>query len=169
MNNWSNLEQLKADYIKDRETLLIDNTKIFKKLRGYDKYDSSVYIWVNTDIKADINLGWNIHMNNAIVYIGHGRTYGDISFWRSFNHENDLLCDVIYQSSNYKCYIVSTGLPKIHAQVLESYFIKVLLEEYNYNLTKRGVRNIKLKMNQLINKSAEIKWRDRANDFLKIN
>ncbi len=44
MNNWSNLEQLKADYIKDRETLLIDNTKIFKKLRGYDKYDSSVYI-----------------------------------------------------------------------------------------------------------------------------
>ncbi len=132
--------------------LFTSNSEIFKepKLGDY-----SVYIWCDRSEKQHMDLGWNIELEYNPIYVGKGKSFGNIIRWRSFAHKHDLLNSIIkLNPDKYVCYIVSIGITNDNSKVLESYIINKLIEK-KYVFTKFKSMDLNIEKNQLVNKKKE--------------
>lgn len=149
------------------KVLWIDNTEIFIDLQGFEKYDSSVYIWCDLQQPFTFNYS-KIKLDFMPIYIGKGKTYGGVTNWRACTHHNDAITKIINENpKRYECYMVSMGIPDFHAACLEAKLIQTAIENYGFQLTKPGTFPETIQSLQLLNKQRERKKEIESNTILK--
>lgn len=147
--------------------LWIDNMEIFNELQGFEKYNSSVYVWCDTQQPFQFEF-LSIKLNFMPIYIGKGVTYGGITNWRAVAHHNDAITKIVNANpGRYECYMVSMGIPDFFAACLEAKLIQTAIEVYGFNLTKMGTFPDYVCSKQLLNKKRERTKEIEANSILK--